>query len=221
MKILDSDEIVGVELLSGNSDILVISNNGNATLFNENDLTIVSNKAGGVKSMSGLAKANIAALVTFQESEKTKCCLYTDKGHRRIFDASKVNKTSRLGKTTIICPSFKNDIHNIVSAFKINEEDKVNIYYSNKSFENYVFNHDDLYVTEAQYAKKNIVMPAKTLIERVYMQNILRIDNKIVSHPVVEKAPKINALISEPIDDGEKKEEGSFEQISIFDDLND
>lgn len=221
MKILDSDEIVGVELLSGNSDILVLSSNGNATLFNENDLTIVSNKAGGVKSMSGLAKANIAALITFEESEKTKCCLYTDKGHRRIFDASKVNKTSRLGKTTVICPSFKNDIHNVVSAFKVNEGDKVNVHYNNKSFENFVFNHDDLYQTEAQYAKKNIDMPSKTLIDRVYMQSILKIDNKTISHPVVEKTPKVNALISEPVDETEKKEEGTFEQISIFDDLND
>lgn len=221
MKILDSDEVVGVELLSGNSDILVISSNGNASLFNENDLTIVSNKAGGVKSMSGLAKANIAALITFEESEKTKCCLYTDKGHRRIFDASKVLKTARLGKTTTICPSFKSDIHNVVSSFKIDEGDKVNIYYNNKTFENYVFNHDDLYQTESQYAKKNIVMPAKTLIERVYMQSILRIDNKTISHPVVEKAPKINALISDPVDEEKQKEDSNFEQISIFDELND
>ena len=222
MKILDSDEIAGVELLSGNSDILVISNTGNATLFNENDLTIVSNKAGGVKSMSGLGKSNVAALITFEESEKTKCCLYTDKGHRRIFDASKVNKTSRLGKTTPICPSFKSDIHNVMSAFKVDENDRVNIYYANKSFENYVFNHDDLYQTEAQYAKKNIDMPSKTTIERVYMQDILKINNKTISHPVIEKAPKISPLLSAPVDgEEEKKEEGSFEQISIFDDLND
>jgi DNA gyrase/topoisomerase IV subunit A len=191
-------------------------------LFNENDLTIVSNKAGGVKSMAGLGKSNVAALITFEESQKTKCCLYTDKGHRRIFDASKVNKTSRLGKTTPICPSFKSDIHNVMSAFKVDENDKVNIYYANKSFENYVFNHDDLYQTEAQYAKKNINMPSKTTIERVYVQDILKINNKTISHPVIEKAPKISPLLSAPADgEEEKKEEGSFEQISIFDDLND
>ena len=64
-------------------------------------------------------------------------------------------------------------------------------------------------------------MPAKTLIDRVYMQSILRIDNKTISHPVVEKAPKINALISDPVDEEKQKEDNNFEQISIFDDLND
>ncbi|MCR4880323.1 MAG: DNA topoisomerase IV subunit A [Bacilli bacterium] len=223
MKILDSDEIVGVELLSGNSDILVLSNNGNASLFNENDLTIVSNKAGGVKSMAGLAKANVAALVTFEESEKTKCCLYTDKGHRRIFDASKVLKTSRLGKVTSICPSFKSDVHNVVSSFKVEEGDVVNIHYTDTSFENFVFTHDDLYMTDTQYAKKNISMPSKTKIDRVYMQSILRIDSNNISHPVIEKAPKLNnPLVSEPTEENTPKEEkGNFEQISIFDDLDD
>lgn len=223
MKILESDEIVGVELLSGNSDVLVVSSNGNATLFNENDLTIVSNKAGGVKSMSGLAKASIAALATFEESEKTKCALYTDKGHLRIFDASKVMKTSRLGKTTPVCPSFKSDVHNVVSAFKVEEGDKVNIYYKNMTSENFVFEKQDTYMTEAQYAKKNIQMPAKTLISNVYPQSITRIDKKTISHPVVEKAPRIQNLAADDQVSGneEKKEETGFEQISIFDDLND
>ena len=51
MKILGSDSIVGVELLSGNSDILVITSAGNAVLYNENELTIVSSKAGAFNGL--------------------------------------------------------------------------------------------------------------------------------------------------------------------------
>ena len=66
-------------------------------------------------------------------------------------------------------------------------------------------------------------MPAKTLISNVYPQSITRIDKKTISHPVVEKAPRIQNLSADDQVSGneEKKEESGFEQISIFDDLND
>lgn len=226
MRIMDRDEVIGVELLSGNSDVLVISSNGNASLFNENELTIVSCKAGGVKSMNGLAKASIAALITFEESDKTKCVLYTDKGHQRVFDASKIAKTNRLGKPTPICPSFKSDIHNVVAAFKINnrEECVVSIYYTNKTFELKSYEKEDLYLTDYQYAKTNMKKPAGTLIEMVLGQNMETIDKNTISHPVILKAPKEeNSENTQPenVEEVEQKEEAGFEQISIFDDLED
>lgn len=226
MRIMDRDEVIGVELLSGNSDILVISSNGNASLFNENELTIVSSKAGGVKSMNGLAKASIAALITFEESNKTKCVLYTDKGHERVFDASKIAKTNRLGKPTPICPSFKSDIHNVVAAFKINnrEEFAVSIYYTNKTFEIKTYEKEDLYLTDYQYAKTNMKKPAGTLIEMVLGQNMETIDKNTISHPVILKTPKEdNSENAQPenAEEIEQKEEAGFEQISIFDDLED
>ena len=236
MRILDSDEIVGVSLLSGNSDILVISNTGNASLYNENELTIVSSKAGGVKSMAGLGKnVNIAAMVTFEESDKTKCILYTDKGHRRIFDAGKINKTPRLGKVTPICPSFKSDIHNVVSTFRVGdiEDLQVAIYYDNHTFDIIQYQKEDLYVTDYQYAKKNMDLPKGVNIENTYILNLQTINKNTPSHPVlVKEVPHEEDNSVEPTDSSnpfsevieekeERKEERGFEQISIFDDLDD
>ena len=76
MRILNSDSIVGVELLSGNSNLLVITNNGLASYYNENEITIVSSKAGGVKAMSNMQGGQVAALLAFEESEKGKLILF-------------------------------------------------------------------------------------------------------------------------------------------------
>lgn len=226
MRILGSDSIVGVEILSGNSDILVISSNGNASLFNENELSIVSANAGGVKSIQGLGGNSAAALVAFEESDKTKIVLFTDKGHQRLIDVSKINKTNRLGKTTPICPSFKSDIHNVLGAVKLDSYDLLQVQLHLDNGENTEFSLNEFRQSESQYAKKNIDIPAKSKIVEVYPYGVLTVDKNFISHPVVVKETSViepttipEVPTQEPKQEEEKKEETGFEQISIFDDL--
>lgn len=236
MRLLNGDEVADIQVLSGNSNLLVLTSNGNATYFNENELSVLSSKAGGVKSVAGLGKNNAVALIAFDEEEKNKVILFTDKGHYRIFDNAHVNLTARLGKVQNIMPCFKSDIHHVVSAFKLNTKAdllKINLFLSTNEY--FTFDLTEFYLSDlAKYAKKNIEIPAKTEIDSVVDTNIEIIDNKTVSHPITikEKEPQ-------PVNEGEDndkdgeveeapapvKEEKSdregFEQISIFDDLDD
>jgi topoisomerase-4 subunit A len=236
MRLLNGDEVADIQVLSGNSNLLVLTSNGNATYFNENELSVLSSKAGGVKSVAGLGKNNAVALIAFDEEEKNKVILFTDKGHYRIFDNAHVNLTSRLGKVQNIMPCFKSDIHHVVSAFKLNTKAdllKINLFLSTNEY--FAFDLTEFYLSDlAKYAKKNIEIPAKTEIDSVIDTNIEIINNKTVSHPITikEKEPQ-------PVNEGEDNdEEGEveetsapvkeekpdregFEQISIFDDLDD
>ena len=236
MRLLNGDEVADIQVLSGNSNLLVLTSNGNATYFNENELSVLSSKAGGVKSVAGLGKNNAVALIAFDEEEKNKVILFTDKGHYRIFDNAHVNLTARLGKVQNIMPCFKSDIHHVVSAFKLNTKAdllKINLFLSTNEY--FTFDLTEFYLSDlAKYAKKNIEIPAKTEIDSVIDTNIEIINNKTVSHPITikEKEPQ-------PVNEGEDNdEEGEveetsapvkeekpdregFEQISIFDDLDD
>ncbi|MBP3732705.1 MAG: DNA topoisomerase IV subunit A [Bacilli bacterium] len=236
MRLLNGDEVADIQVLSGNSNLLVLTSNGNATYFNENELSVLSSKAGGVKSVAGLGKNNAIALIAFDEEEKNKVILFTDKGHYRIFDNAHVNLTARLGKAQNIMPCFKSDIHHVVSAFKLNTKAdllKINLFLSTNEY--FAFDLTEFYLSDlAKYAKKNIEIPAKTEIDSVIDTNIEIINNKTISHPITikEKEPQ-------PVNEGEDndeegeveeaatpaKEEKSdregFEQISIFDDLDD
>ena len=227
MRILNSDMVVGVELCSGNSNILVITNNGLASYFNENELTVISSKAGGVKAMSNMLGGQAVALLAFEESERGKVALFTDKGHVRVFDAYKLPLTNRLGKANIVCQSFKNDVHKVVSAVKIGRADllKVNLHLSNLS--SMIYEMNDFRITEAQNAKKNISTPARTLILRALpFEELVVIDKNIISHPIVVKEPRVKKVVDTPVEAEVKEEKPSeeketFEQMSIFDDIDD
>ena len=229
MRLLSDDEVVDVQVLSGNSTLIVVTSNGNVTYFNENDLTILGNKAGGVKSVAGLGKNYTVALIPFDEEEKSKIALFTDKGHYRIFDNAHVNLTPRLGKVTQVMPCFKSDVHHIVSAFKIDTKQdllKINLFLDNDTY--YSFDLDNYSLSDlAKYAKKNIDIPSKTKVVNV-LDGVIDIVNKnTVSHPVLVKEKPIlikteedeeqESIVEENAPKKEEKE--GFEQISIFDDL--
>ena len=262
MKLLNGDEVVGIQVLYGNSDLLVITNVGNATLFNENDLTILGAKAGGVKSIANLGKNQAAALVAVDEGERAKIAIITDKGHERVIDINKVTRTARLGKVQEICPSFKGEPHKVINAIRIPREldlIKLNLYISDNSV--YRLTIDDFRQTEAKYAKQNISIPSRTTITAVYDTTIENINKKTISRKIIVEEPKMDlesenneeielekplveeieenkpivneqeTLIPEeeeivesepvkPVEKApkkEKKEDKSFEQISIFD----
>lgn len=230
MKLLSDDEVSGIQVLTGNSDILVITSNGMASLFNENDLSVIGAKASGVKSISGLGKNQAVGLVTFDEEEKSKFVIVTDKAHERVLDNTKVMRTPRLGKTTVVMPCFKSDTHKIVSVIKVPAKVDVialNMHLSDTSMIQATI--DDLHLSDiAKYAKKNLDVPSKTHVLFAYDGSIDRIDKTTVSHPIIEKEKPVKVegeeanteaveATSEVVE--EKKEESNFEQISIFDDL--
>ena len=201
MKLLTDDEVVGIQITTGNSDLLVITSNGMSSLFNESDLTILGNKAGGVKSISGLGKNSLVALLAFEEGEKSKFVVISDKAHERILDNNRFVRTNRLGKPQLLMPSFKGDVHKVVGAVKVkdkNETFNCNVYLSDQTIYNLVI--EDLKLTDiARYAKKNMSVPARTFVENVYEDEIEHIDKQMKSYYVPKAEP-------EPIEQGEEQE---------------
>ena len=230
MKLLNGDEIAAITLLTGNSDVMVISSNGMASLFNENDLTVIGAKAAGVKSIQGLGKNQAIGLIAFDEEEKAKMIIVTDKAHERILDNTKVMRTARLGKTTPVMPCFKSDVHKIVSVIKVPkavDSIKLNVHMSNSLMVQTII--DDLHLTDInKYAKRNMDVPPKYTIHYAYDASIDYVNKDTVSHPIVVKEKPVKIMEDGEIieessadegDEVEKKDDASFEQISIFDDL--
>lgn len=227
MRLLSSDEVADVQVLTGNSDLLVLTSNGYATRFNENELTILSSKAGGVKSVTGLGKNQTVSSFAFNGEEKGKILIFTDKGHERVLDPNKVPCTPRLGKPMLIMPCFKSDTHRIVYALKaktqVNGDYTVNLGLNNQIV--FAYKVEDLYLTDInKYAKKNISIPSKTRVDYVFDDSLDYIYKDTVSHPIIQKEPKEKAvpsaeeMMSDSSEKSSKEEAGTFEQISIFDD---
>ena len=225
MKLLTNDSIADIKLLTGDSDLLVITNNGNCSLFNENELTILGNKAGGVKSISSLGSNQAVGLLEFEREERCKIILITNKGHMRITDTSKFFRTNRLGKVQTILQSFKGDPHSILYAMvgdRREENLKLDLYLNDRSI--FQLEITDFRNTEAQYAKKNIDgITLKQHVSFVFDTNLITVNKDNVSHPIIVKEtpkPEVEEIVEEEEEKEEpEKENTGFEQISIFDDL--
>ena len=212
MKLLNGDEVAGIQLTTGNNDLLVLTSNGNASMFNENDLTVLGNKAGGVKSFSNLGKNSLVALLAFEEGEKSKFVIISDKGHQRVLDNNRFVRTNRLGKPQVAMPSFKGDVHKIVTALKVKNKDEIftaNLYLNDGSIYNLVI--DDLKLTDTgRYAKKNTSIPPRSFIESAYDTELEHIGKELKSH-YIPKAEDV--LESDEKDEGEVVEQETIEAI--------
>ena len=273
MRLLNSDEIAGIQVLNGNCDLMVLTSGGNCSLFNENDLNPLGLKAGGVKSISSLGKQTAVSLLSFDENEKRKILLFTDKGCLRIFSNEKALKTPRLGKVTNMYQCFKNDVHTLVGVVKVPARveslDVTTVLSDSTMFDIHV---TDFYITDSQNAKKNLELPNGLLIKSVVETTIERIDEKTVSKAIapvevveseeveetsieeptvpttaeileefmenstdkdpsenVELVEEVPPLVETPVEEVEtpvvetpkKTKTTTYEQISIFDDIDD
>ena len=118
MKLLHDDEVIDACLTSGNSDLFVTSESGQATFFNENEMAPSSTHSGGFK-VASFKGDNSAGILPFGPKEGGKIILVTDLGHTRVFDISHIEKTKRLARTTEIFHCFKNEPHKLIYIGKV------------------------------------------------------------------------------------------------------
>ncbi|MCD8204180.1 MAG: DNA topoisomerase IV subunit A [Coprobacillus sp.] len=209
MKISPSDEVVSVTLTSGNSDLLVLTENGKASMFNENELTILSSKAGGVKAMNGLAKDSAVSLLSYEEGEKSKIILISDKGCVRVTENTRISKTSRLGKVQEIFTCFKNDNHKLIKAVNVNGKEPVELYLKLSDTRVVSYLVTDFRLTEdSKNMKKNV--PGITLKDRVayaYGLTLNTVNDTNVARDIIVKEKPVKVNSGEELDNLEEEDE--------------
>lgn len=210
IRLMDGDHVADVALTFGQSDLLLATNEGKATCFNENELTPIGIRAGGVKAIQQLnAKEQLVSLVSFEPDERQKMVLLTQEGQWRIFDSNYFTRTPRLGKLQFVYRSFKTEIHNLVYWQRLpkTEED---------IFLTAVLSNDqtmpmkihDLSPTPVdKYAKANIKLPKNVSIVSAYQESMQVINKTTKTYPikVVKKSE-------------EQTEGKTSKKVSLFDD---
>ena len=211
IKLSKGDRLADVALTNGNSDLLVIASNGSASFYNENDISLVSLKAAGVKAISKLKGAHITSVISVWSDEKIRVGIVTDNAHFRIFDTTNLEVTPRLGKIQNVMRIFKSDAHEIVASFtypKNSEKPTIDLLTSS----NMILPVDLSEVRPMpldKYAKTNIEdLSENDTIVGVFTIKVKTIDNTLKSEEPPQKVAP--ATVSPSEDD-------TYEQISIFD----
>lgn len=220
MRLAKGDQVVDVTLTTGNSNILVVAEDGRASYFNENDLSPISLKAGGVLAMKNVKKNKLVEVLAYHPEEKGKLVLVTIEGHARIIDINYLQLTERMGRVQLVYKSFKSDPQKIVFLDKIvhrASEVRLNLLLNSSNILPVMI--DDLRVTPVEkYAKRNIEqLTEDETIAGVYYEKLLTVDETLKSYepPVVTYETKV---VDQPVDEDNSPE---FEQISIFDVMGD
>jgi len=241
MRLGKDDELIDIAVLSGNSNILVITEKGNITCFNESQISSTGLKSSGVKAISTLKNSLVKAVFGFKKDEKNKLLFITDNKMYRIYDSGNAEVTDRLGKTQVAFKSFKSDLHLLVYSQKIfNKDQPLNLYCLMTDESVVLYTLTDFYLTPIdKYCKANMEVNSNAKIKAIYINNVDLIDENFATDESIALSNNgtgggdadisvvdEHVSIEEPKKEDKKSEKNdqkdeNYEQISIFDDMGD
>ena len=176
-------------------------NNGEKNVF------LISLKAGGIKSMTGLSdKIYISNLLTFDEKETCKLGIITAEQGARLVEYSSITKTSRLGPKTSLYKSFKSEPHTCLNIFKFPrkaEKMHVNLILTNRIRDVAKLEETKTFPLEA-YLKRNLSLASNDLIADTFIEEV----------PIIDES--IKTIIVKKLEKESKKDEVVYEQLSLF-----
>lgn len=227
MKLLSDDELADVVFSQGNSNVMLFSSDGNAVMYNENELPAAGLRSGGVKGFAKLGHAKVAGVLAFDaDAVEGKAILVTDKACIRIYDVRKTELVNRLGKPTSVFKSFKSDEHKLVYVKMLDSSLEYNtLHILNNLKEVVEIKVDDYHLTPMDYyAHQSFDMPAKNRLEIPFVEGkdyiAKTIESKAIELPEkdIVKEEEITGPSTQEIKEEKAEEEKGYTQISIFDD---
>ena len=212
-RLLDGDELADVKVVNGDTNLLIVNSNGSSSFFNENEVSLVGTKAGGVKALtSSKDKINVVSLLTYQNDERTKIVILTDEKGIRIVDSSHLVKTARLGPKQQLFKSFKAYPQEAIFVEKSSKIDEITKVYA--VLENTTLSIIALEDIKSQpmesFLKTNLEIDSPFKFVDSYHFDVERVDENT---KVVQ--------IKKPIEIVKKDEIDDYEQLSLFDFVDD
>ena len=211
IKVGGDDELVDAIVLHGNTNILVVNSDGYSSFYNESEVSEFGLKAGGIKAISTKAN-NIVGLLGFEDDERSNICLVTNGKSVRIVDSIHLLKTARLGAKQQLFKSFKSDPQEAIFVEKVErkaENVKVNALLENTQLVELSLEEFKPQPFES-YIKTSSDVDSPFLFVDAYITFVDRVDEK---SNVVKIEKKIEVV--------KKQDEEDFEQLSLFDFVDD
>lgn len=124
IKLNDDDELIGVQLTDGRQELLMVTQNGNAIRFKENDVRPMGRNTAGVIAIK-LDKNDEVKNFDIADDEKYLLTIGTN-GYGKLTEVKEFNTQSRAGKG-VICQKVTEKTGKIADAKIVSKEDEVMI----------------------------------------------------------------------------------------------
>ena len=119
----DSDYLIGAEITNGTSDIVLVSDNGKAVWFDEEDVRPMGRNTRGVRGMKMLAKQQVISLLIAADDKQT-VLVATENGYGKRTVLSDFRHSGRATQgVKAIATSERNGV--VVAARLVNDDDEI------------------------------------------------------------------------------------------------
>ena len=217
-KLLNDDEVVDVKPCCGNTQLSILANNGALTSFDESEVKTVGIKAGGIKGIK-LDKdcSGVVGLIALEPNERVNILAITDHQGARIVDSNNIKSTARLGAKQQLFKSFKSDPQTGIFVTKINRKEeniKLNILFENQQVVETALNEIKVMPFD-NYLRSNLNIDNQFDVVDCYNLFVPTISTDTKTYePLIKDEPEVIVKQKE-------EKEDTYEQISLFDFIDD
>ena len=125
LNVKKDDEVIGVYQTDGNYDVFLASNKGNGLWYHESEVTLVGQRAGGVKAIQLKDDEYVVNGQVFNDLSEPSIVVITQRGACKRMRLREFEKTSRAKRGLTMLRELKNKPHRIRGFFIINEDDTI------------------------------------------------------------------------------------------------
>ncbi len=215
-KLGDGDSLTAAFLTNGGCDIATLYQDGHMVRYNENEVSIVGVKAGGVRSGSRSLSSKLIGGIAINDDFKLNLMLATDKGGVKPVYPRYLNVTSKNTMGTLSFKSFKSDLHMAVGVIAYDDEDRIQIVTNFKTIEIKV--SDIPYQPIDKIIKQYLSLELREKVEAIVTTRTIYVDHRLKSKKIETKKPEQTfASFDDKLDDEEKAKKEKYANISIED----
>jgi topoisomerase-4 subunit A len=137
MNLKDDDELVDVSITNGHYALILSSQKGYASLYDENEISIVGIKAGGIKGMK-LVDDEIVSLSAFDPLKVENYVLITKQGGIKRMHISDIPTCKRATKGILTFKTLKTKSTDVLKAFVCSINTEIKVYDENQEYKQYL-----------------------------------------------------------------------------------
>ncbi|MEC1697937.1 DNA topoisomerase IV subunit A [Schinkia azotoformans] len=121
----DDDEVVDVYLTDGSKDVFIGTHNGYGLWFAEEEVSIIGQRAAGVKGINLKDEDYVVSGFIFDPTEKPDFVLITHRGAAKRMNLKEFEKTSRAKRGVVMLRELKTNPHKVTGILSASENETV------------------------------------------------------------------------------------------------
>ncbi|SFD78034.1 DNA topoisomerase IV subunit A [Lentibacillus persicus] len=125
LNLKNDDEVVGVYKTKGNSDVFIGSNTGAGLWYHESEISVVGQRAVGVKALKLKDGEYVVNGQVFDEWSEPSIVVVTHRGAAKQMKLKSFEKSSRAKRGQIMLRELKNKAHRLVGLYAVSDNDTI------------------------------------------------------------------------------------------------